>query len=156
MDERASRGQDADLRMQLTLLAGGMVSVDLEEDGMGHGAAHPYVHSESIHWLLDPGRELRTGDVLAPETRWSEFLARRCCIYLNRYLEGDVPFVKGPKDSELVKIASSPTNWSFDRRGLTIAFPDASVSSHARPAGGTTVGWAALKPYLVSGFSPPK
>ncbi len=74
---------------------------------------------------------------------------------LRRYFEGDVPFVKNADNSDLLRVVASPANWKFGKRGLTIVFPEYSVSPRAAPSRDVTVSWRSLGPFLVPGSSVP-
>jgi uncharacterized protein len=142
-------GADENILTTLERLTPKMVSVEVEDDSMGHGAAHPNESWRHIHWLRAERRELRAGDVFKEGTPWKSVLARRCWTFILHELGTEGLLIAGPMAKELVAAVESPQNWSFDEEGLTISFPEYSVSPRAFPAPDVRVPWAVLRPYLA-------
>jgi uncharacterized protein len=143
-------GADENISTTLGQVTPEILSVEVEDDSMGHGAAHPNESWEHLHWLRAQQRELRAGDVFKEGTPWKRMLAQRCWTSILHELGADGLLITGPTAKELVAVVGSPRDWTFDADGLTISFPEYSVSPRAFPAPDVTVPWKVLQPYLVA------
>ena len=145
---------DADLSVSILSVGQGRVSVHLENDIMGHGAAHPNESWSSFHWLLKEQREMRVDDVFQPGSGWKRVVDARCVAVLKKQL-GDQGGGYDDLQKNVADVTKSPKNWELDAKGLTISFPEYTVSPRVEPAEPVTVPWSVLQPFLSPGFVRP-
>jgi uncharacterized protein len=147
----------ADSNVTTTLLSAGQgrVSVHIENDYMGHGAAHPGEAGENFHWLLKEQREMKVDDVFAPGSGWAAVVNARCMTALEKQFGKD-GMAYDDMPPKVADVTASTKNWELIPAGLRISFPEYSVSPRAAPADDVTVPWSALKPFLVAGFVVPQ
>jgi uncharacterized protein len=143
-------GADESIFTAVEQLTPALVSVYLREDSMGHGAAHPNTSWRHIHWLRKERRELQAGDVFQEGSAWRQVLAERSWKSLLQGLGTEGLLIKGPMAKELLAVTSSPRDWTFEAGGLTISFPEYSVSARAFPAPDVTIPWSVLRPFLAA------
>jgi hypothetical protein len=55
----------------------------------------------------------------------------------------------------LAKVIASPGNWLLDETGLTVSFPEYTVSPRYATPAPVTVPWSALQPFLAANFVRP-
>lgn len=138
-------------------ISGGIVSTQVSIEGMGHGAAHPGEATHEFHWLLKDGRKLKTSDVFLPRTGWESALERRCRASLKIQIGKDYEEYVGKEfQKTLDEVVLNPENWTMDGTGVTISFPEYSVTPRMDPAEPVTAPWATLKGMLAVGFELPK
>ncbi|MEO6802280.1 MAG: DUF3298 domain-containing protein [Granulicella sp.] len=143
-------GADESIFTAVEQLTPALISVYLQDDSMGHGAAHPNSSWKHIHWLRTARREMQPGDVFQDGSDWKKALSERCWTNLQQKLGARGLLIKGPTAKELVAVTGSPRDWTFESGGLTISFPEYSVSPRAFPAPDVTVPWSVLRPYLAA------
>jgi uncharacterized protein len=143
-------GADESIFTAVEQLTPAMISVYLQDDSMGHGAAHPNSSWKHIHWLRSARRELQPGDVFQEGSAWRQALAERCWAALQQKLGTQGLLIKGATARELLTVVGSPRDWTFEAGGLTVSFPEYSVSARAFPAPDVTVPWSVLRPYLAA------
>jgi uncharacterized protein YecT (DUF1311 family) len=149
-----AEGGDTDLTAKVESVTDSRASTTIELDTMGHGAAHPNESSKTFHWLLKQNRALAAQDVFRPDTAWKQALAQRCWTALNEQVpEGDL-FIKSSHDKELLDVVGNIENWTITKAGLSIDFPEYSVTPRSSPVEPIVVPWTALKSYTVATFDP--
>jgi uncharacterized protein len=148
-------GVEADLTATLQNVGQGRVSVHLENDIMGHGAAHPNESWMSFHWLLKEQREMKADDVFKPGSGWKRLVDARCVAALKKQFS-DQGGAYDDLEKNVAGVTGSPRNWEMDGKGLTIVFPEYSVSPRVEPADPVTIPWSALQPFLSPGFIRPQ
>ncbi len=150
-------GAETDVTATVDVVTPHMVSVGIADDGMGHGAAHPNEASEEFHWLLKEQRRLKASDMFLAGTGWESLLERRCRASLKEQIGKDYESYAGESfQKTLDEVVLNPANWTMDAKGLTISFPEYSVTPRMEPVDPVTVPWAALKGMLVPGFDLPQ
>jgi len=134
----------------------GRVSVHVEEDIMGHGAAHPSEAGENFHWLLKEQREMKVEDVFVSGPGWSTVVNARCLAALKKQFGADgLAYVEEPAKA-IAEVTASTKNWTLTAKGLEISFPEYTVSSRAAPADDVVVPWSDLAMFLQAGFVLPQ
>ena len=148
-------GMESQVTATMVSVGQGRVSVRLEEDIMGHGAAHPSESWESFHWLLKEQRALAVEDVFAAGSGWAAVVNARCMAGLVKQFGKDGLINDNPAGT-VAEVTASVKNWGLTATGLVISFPEYTVSPRAAPADDVTVPWSVLKPYLATGFVMPQ
>lgn len=151
-------GTEATVTARVSLVTPQLVSTGVTNEFMGHGAAHPGEVYETFHWMLKEQRPLKVADVFKPG--WEAVVTARCKASLKKQLGDDYQSYAGAgQPGEFAKtlhgVVSDPGNWEFGPAGLTLSFPEYSVTARAEPADSVTVPWAALQGFLVEGFGVP-
>jgi uncharacterized protein YecT (DUF1311 family) len=154
-----AQDMDIDVDVSLSLVTADLVSVQLENNWYGHGAAHPNTEIEQMNWLLKERRKLAPGDVFRPNSGWDRMLESRCADALTKQFGPG--YTGGYEDpayySKLLHtVVRDPDNWQFDRRGLTILYPSLTVSPRVDPAEPVLISWSELGPLLQPTFRPPQ
>ncbi|SEB70556.1 DUF3298 domain-containing protein [Terriglobus roseus] len=155
VDEMAE-AQDTTLEAHLRSVDHGRVTAMLHANGMGHGAAHPFETSESMTWLLDAKRTLRAEDVFAGEA-WKQIVGALCWDQLQKWSGKQYLFeqVNGPSAPDLQKVIADPTNWTLEKDGLHIGYPDYTIAPRVAQPEDAVLPWEQLKPVLAAGFVTP-
>lgn len=146
-------GGDFELTASVDLVSQELVTASIGLEGMGHGAAHPSEEGLEFNWLLKQGRELRSEDVFRKDSDWEKSVEAVCSEELQR---DDSEGLYDNWESALKKVVLNSQNWELDAKGLTIDFPEYSVSPRAFPVSPVTIPWATLRPFLQPGFAIPK
>jgi uncharacterized protein YecT (DUF1311 family) len=151
-------GAETEVTAKVDAVGPQLVSVAMGNETMGHGAAHPSESYEEFHWMLAAKRGLAVNDVFQAGSGWEAVVAARCRAELKK-MDADYESYAGSQADfakTLHGVVADPTNWSFDAKGLTISFPEYSVTPRVEPVDPVTVPWSALQGFLVSGFVVPK
>jgi hypothetical protein len=155
-DKSLAAGTDTTVTATLGEVAAQRVSVAIANDEMGHGAAHPNEAYEEFHWMLKEQRRLRVSDVFA-SPGWEAVVSARCKASLKAQAGDDYQSYAGSTAANFAKtlhgVVADPRNWDIDAKGLTINFPEYSVTPRAEPVDPVTVPWGALSGFLAKGFS---
>jgi hypothetical protein len=133
----------------------GRVTARIGDELMGHGAAHPSEFGENFHWMLKEQREMKVADVFQPGSAWAKVVTARCERGLKKQLGADYEYID-PMDKSVGEVIKTPHNWDLDAKGLTISFPEYSVTPRVEPADDVTVPWAELRPFLTATFVRPQ
>jgi uncharacterized protein YecT (DUF1311 family) len=153
-------GTDATVTATMGDVGPELVSVSIANGMMGHGAAHPNEASETFHWLLKEKRVLKVSDVFVPGSAWEKVASARCRAALKAQVGEDYQSYAGSTAADFAKtlhgVVAEPKNWDIDAKGITINFPEYSVTPRAEPVDGVLVSWSALKEYLAKDFVVPK
>lgn len=152
-----AEGADTAVTLQLKRTEHDRITVSMNMDSMGHGAAHPNEAFGTLTWLLQAERPLRADDVFAPGEAWRQVLAKACwkAISTGKQAGSAYPEVKGPDAKPLLGVVENVQNWTLEADGLHISYPEYSVSPRAAPLDDTVIPWAVLRPVLASGFVAP-
>jgi uncharacterized protein len=154
-----AQGVDSDVTGTVDNVSSGIVSVSIANDMMGHGAAHPNESYEEFLWLLAAKRRLQATDVFAAGSNWEHVIAARCRASLKEQVGDDYESYAGSKADfakTLHGVIADPANWSMDAKGLTVSFPEYSVTPRAQPVDPVVVPWSALQADVAKGFVTPK
>lgn len=145
---------DGDFEVSATvgLVSEELVTASVGIDGMGHSAGHPGGTEIEFNWLLKEKRELRPMDVFRKDSDWEKTIEALC----SKELQQPNANLFDDWEKKLPKVVLDSRNWQLDGKGLTIDFPDYSVSPHVSPVGPVTIPWTTLKPLLQPGFVIPK
>jgi uncharacterized protein YecT (DUF1311 family) len=143
---------DGEVTASVGLVSEELVTASIGSDVMGHGAGHPGGSSIELNWLLKQKRELRPDDVFRRDSDWEKAIETLCSEDLQR---PDANLFDDWKQA-LPKVVLDSENWELNKAGLTINFPEYSVSPHVSPVSPVLIPWTALKPFLQSGFAIPK
>jgi uncharacterized protein YecT (DUF1311 family) len=154
-----AQGLDTDVTTTINLVTGELVTVTINNQWYGHGAAHPNLDFTQFNWLLKERRELRPEDVFLVDSDWKSRLYQRCMKALVRQFGDGYPknqWAPGFLEKNLHEIVANPGNWTLDGAGLTIVFQIGSVSCRVCVAEPVRYPWAQLKPLLNPAFRIPK
>lgn len=153
-------GADATVTATLNRVGPQIVSVAIANEMMGHGAAHPNESYETFHWMLNEQRALKVSDVFTAGSGWENVVSAHCRSSLKQQVGADYQSYAGSTAADFAKtlhsVVSDPSNWDLDAKGLTISFPEYSVTARAEPVDGVLVPWSALSAFLAKGFLVPK
>lgn len=150
-------GTESEVKESVEQVSPVMVTVAMVEDGMGHEAAHPTQTNEEFHWLLKEERLLRVDDVLKAGSAWEKVFVKQCRASMKEQYGRDYDqYSGGDFGKALDGVIEEPKNWKIDAEGITVNFPDESVTPHADPVNPVTVTWKELKGMVVEGFAVPK
>lgn len=147
---------DSTLVARTPSISNGRITVAIENDNMGHGAAHPNEAFLHFTWLLDAQRPLRPDDVFKPGSPWKSTLASYAW---NKLISGEqsaglYDTTHGPRDKALLEDLSDVANWTITPRGLSLAWPEYTLAPRLYQLDDTLVPWAKLRPLLAPGFVP--
>jgi uncharacterized protein len=150
-------GTETDITTTIDRVGAQLVSASVSADNMGHGAAHPSEGYESFHWMLKEQRALKVSDVFQTGSTWEKIVSTACRASLRKQVGADyASYAAGDFASTLSKLIRNPANWTLDDKGLSISFPEYSVTPRVEPVDPVTVSWTALQPYLSKGFAIPR
>jgi uncharacterized protein len=152
-------GAETQVTAKLVSVGAQRVSVAISRESDGHGAAHPNEDYEEFHWLLKEQRRLKVEDVFA-SPGWEAVVSARCRAALKVQVGDDYQSYAGSTAADFAKtlhgVAADPRNWDIDAKGLTINFPEYSVTPRAFPVDPVLVPWEALSGFLAKGFEVPR
>jgi uncharacterized protein len=156
-DDTMAAGADTQITSVFRRVEHGRVTTLIAAEGMGQGAAHPYETSETLTWLLKEKRALRAEDVFASvgwehrlgEMAWADLSAR------NKKEQFLYDEVKGPDAKPLREVLTDVTNWTLEKDGLHISYPNYAIAPRLYHPDDTVLSWAMLKPLLAKGFVTP-
>jgi uncharacterized protein YecT (DUF1311 family) len=154
-----AQGTDTDVTAMLENVTSQMVSANVANDTMGHGAAHPNEAFEQFYWLLTEKRRLQATDVFAAGSSWEKVIAAKCRESLKEQVGDDYESYAGTKADfakTLRDVIVTPENWEIDEKGITVDFPEYSVTPRAQPVEPVLVPWSALQADLARGFVVPQ
>ena len=150
-------GLDVELHGRVKQVEHDRVTTGLSMTGMVHGGAHPYETWQTMTWLLEPKRALRAEDVFRADSDWKKIVAEACWKQMST---GDrkqyvFPQIKGPDAKEIQTTILDVGNWTLERDGLHISYPEYSVSPRYALMDDAVVPWSALGSATVQGFAIP-
>lgn len=148
-------GMDNDVSVTLGAVTSVFVGAYLQNLWYGHGAAHPNYAKLQFNWLLPQRRELRAEDVFRPDSDWRKFLYNRAMESLKAQIDPKFPeseWAPGYGEDRVSEIVGDPHNWILDTTGLTLYFPQDSISCHACGEFKVEFSWKELEPMLQAGF----
>lgn len=150
--EKWAADGDFEVGATVGLVSEELVTASVGIDGMGHSAGHPGGSWIEFNWLLKQRRELRPEDVFRKDSGWQKTIEALCSKELQQTNAG----LYDDWEKALPRVVLDSRNWQLDGKGITIEFPDYSVSAHVDPAGPVTIPWTTLKPFLQPSFAIPK
>lgn len=156
-DDTMAAGADTQITGVFRNVEHGRVTTVIAAEGMGQGAAHPYETSETLTWLLKEKRALRAEDVFGSvgwkhrlgEMAWSDLSARN---QKEKFLYDEV---NGPEAKALQEVLGDVTNWTLEKDGLHISYPNYAIAPRLYHPDDTVLDWVTLKPLLAKGFVTP-
>jgi hypothetical protein len=145
---------DGDFEVTATvgLVGEELVTASIGLEGMGHGAGHPSEEGVEFNWLLKQKRELRPEDVFRKNSDWEKTIEARC----SKELQQPDANLYDDWEKALPKVVLDLLKWQLDGEGLTINFPEYTVSPRVSPVGPVMIPWTALRPFLQPSFAIPK
>ena len=138
--------EDNSLLMTLGSVNADRISVDLEIEWYGHGAAHANGSAASFHFLTQAERPLVADDIFTGKS-WGNVLAGLVAERASADIRGSEITYDG---ADMIDIATDPKRWSFTRAGLVVQFQDQEVTP-GRPA--VSIGWEPLRDHFATGAS---
>jgi hypothetical protein len=91
---------------------------------------------------------------------WEAVVSARCRAALKVQVGDDYQSYAGSTAADFAKtlhgVVADPRNWDIDAKGLTINFPEYSVTPRAFPVDPVLVPWEALSGVLAKGFEVPR
>jgi uncharacterized protein len=148
-------GMDNDVSVTLGDITPVVVGASFQNLWYGHGAAHPNYAKLQFNWLLLQRRELAAEDVFRADSGWQKFLYIRAMDSLKAQIDPKFPenqWAPGYGEDLVSKIVRDPHHWILDTAGLTIYFPQDSISCHACGEFKVEFSWNELRPMLRAGF----
>jgi len=148
-------GMDNDVSVTLDAVTPVFVGASFQNLWYGHGAAHPNYAKLQFNWLLPQSRELRAEDVFRPDCDWQKFLYDRAMESLKAQIDPKFPetqWAPGYGEDLIRKMVGDAHNWILDTTGLTLYFPQDSISCHACGEFKVELSWKELTPMLQAGF----
>lgn len=148
-------GMDNDVSVTLGDITPVFVGASFQNLWYGHGAAHPNYMKLQFNWLLQQRRELAAGDVFRADSGWQKFLYVRAMDSLKAQIDPKFPenqWASGYGEELVSKIVADPHHWILDTAGLTLYFPQDSISCHACGEFKVELSWEDLRPMLRAGF----
>jgi uncharacterized protein len=148
-------GLDNDVSVTLGAVTPLFVGTSFQNLWYGHGAAHPNYAKLQFNWLLLQRRELAAEDVFRTGSGWQKLLYDRAMESLRAQIDPKFPenqWAPGYGEDLVSKIAKDPHYWILDTTGLTLYFPQGSISCHACGEFEVKLPWKELRPMLQAGF----
>ncbi len=149
-------GMDNDVSVTLGAVTRVFVGASFQNLWYGHGANHPNYVKLQFNWLLQPRRELAAEDVFRADSGWQKFLFVRAMDSLKAQIDPKFPeseWAPGYGEDLVRKIVTDPHHWILTTAGLTLYFPQDSISCHACGEFKVELSWTELRPMLRAGFS---
>jgi len=149
-------GMDNDVSVTLGAVTRVFVGASFQNLWYGHGANHPNYVKLQFNWLLQPRRELAAEDVFRADSGWQKFLFVRAMDSLKAQIDPKFPeseWAPGYGEDLVRKIVTDPHHWILTTAGLTLYFPQDSISCHACGEFKVELSWTELKPMLRAWFS---
>jgi uncharacterized protein len=150
--EKWAADGDSEVGATVGLVSEELVTASVGIEGMGHSAGHPSEDGFEFNWLLKEKRELLPEDVFQKDSGWQKTIEALCSKELQQPNAG----LYDDWEKALPKVVLDSRNWQLDGKGLTIYFPEYTVSPRVYPAGPVTIPWTTLKPFLQPSFAVPK
>jgi uncharacterized protein len=154
--------QDTDVTVSLNSVSGSLVSASVFVMTYSHGAAHPNHGTGQLNWMLKEQRRLKGSDLFQPQMDWNGELYNRVNEYLHKTLDADdggnyENWLSDPKGMQKIVhgIATDPSQWQIDEKGITIVFNPYEVACYACTPEPFTMSWQSLKPLLNPSFQIP-
>jgi hypothetical protein len=145
-------GAETQVTAKLVSVGAQRVSVAISRESDGHGAAHPNEDYEAFHWLLKEQRRLKVEDVFALPG-WEAVVSARCRAALKAQVGDDYQSYAGKDFAKTLHgVVADPRNWDIDVKGITINFPEYSVTPRPEPVEPVLVPWSALQGFVAKGF----
>ncbi len=144
---------DSSLGAGVPTVRQGRATATIAIDGMGHTAAHPYEASMTFTWMLEAKRPFNANDIFAPGTPWKRTLAASAWKQV-KGSEGLYDPQTGGHSKALLDTVGNVGNWTLTAEGLSINWPEYSLSPRVYPLDSAVVPWGALRPLLAPGFVP--
>jgi uncharacterized protein YecT (DUF1311 family) len=116
------------------------ISMRVEVDWYGHGAAHPNYTVTYRHYLTQEGRGLTTGDVFGGRD-WHRHLTALVMAALEDQLGDDM---WEDLEGDVAGWATDPDRWNFSDAGLIVQFQPYEVTAYALGAPTVTIPWEKL------------
>lgn len=148
-------GMDNDVSVTLGAVTPLFVGASFQNLWYGHGAAHPNYDKLQFNWLLLQRRELGAEDVFRSDSGWQKVLYDRAMESLKTQIDPKFPenqWAPGYGEDLVSKIVKDPHHWILDTTGLTLYFPQDSISCHACGEFEVQLPWKELRPMLRAGF----
>lgn len=121
------------------------MSFYLNEHSYGIGAAHSVQTSRAINYDLKLRRALQLSDLFKPDTKYLDFISRRCVTELSN--KSTYLF------AEALSKRSALENWNLTRDGVRINFEQCEVLSCAEGEQKVEIPFTDLKPFLRPKFA---
>ena len=119
------------------------LSVRLDLEWYGHGAAHANSSFGMFHFLFEQMRQLETGDVFEGK-RWQATLAGLVAERASADIRlGEVTY----DAADMASAVEDPLQWQFTNAGLMVEFEPGEVVPNGTPA--VVVPWAAIEDVLA-------
>lgn len=126
-----------------------LISLEVDSDWYGHGAAHPNYAINYLHFLIEQKRLLKASDVF-DKPGWEDALGKLVLDQLDQTVEGGI---WEEARADVPKAAADPADWKFSEDGLVVQFQPYEVTAYAAGAPTVTIPWDDLQPYLAEGLS---
>jgi hypothetical protein len=130
--------------MTLGAVNASRISVGLEIEWYGHGAAHPNGSMANFHFLTEAERPLVASDIFAGKS-WGKVLAGLLAERASADIRGALPRYDA---ADMIDIATDPRRWSFTKAGLVVQFQDQEVTPGSPVV---SIGWGPLRDHFASG-----
>jgi uncharacterized protein len=140
---------ETEITVSVNYIDAQLIAASIDDEWMGHGAAHPGQATSQFNWMLKEKRELRPEDIFITGSAWESAIQERCAKSLQQQLGNELD---EDWQKQLHGIVLDSRNWMLDSEGLTVVLGDGAVSAHAFPAEPVKLPWTALKPFLRSGW----
>ncbi|MEK6398292.1 MAG: lysozyme inhibitor LprI family protein, partial [Terriglobus sp.] len=132
-DDQMAADTDTEITGVFRNVEHGRVTTVIATFGMGHGAAHPFDSSETLTWLLKEKRALRAEDVF-DSVGWQHRLGEMLWADLSSRKKDESMLydeVKGPDSKPLRDVLVDVTNWTLEKDGLHISYPNYTIAPRA-------------------------
>lgn len=142
MDDTVAQEDNSSL-MRIVSHNDARLSVRLDIEWYGHGAAHANASFGMFHFLFEEARQLETSDIFAGK-RWQSALAELVAARASADIRnGEVSY----DGADMAYAVDDTTQWLFTNAGLMIEFEPEQVVPNGTPA--IVVPWSALEDMMA-------
>jgi uncharacterized protein YecT (DUF1311 family) len=139
-------GSDTDWTLRVAVVTPTLISLESEDYGYPHGAAHGTGGLSMIHYIREEHRRLQADDIFRGD-EWQERLASLAFNSLQKQL-GEYIMIDSADD--ILESVADPGHWTFSQTGLEIRFGSYEVTPYAFGMPQVSVPWDQIKDYLTS------
>lgn len=134
--------EDNSALMSIVSHNGARLSVRLDIEWYGHGAAHANSSFGMFHFLFDEARQLEAADIF-DGNRWQSAVAELAAARATTDIGGGLTY----EAAQVIDAASDPRQWLFSPAGLVIEFEPDELVPNGSPA--IVLPWSALDEFLA-------
>lgn len=139
-----SNSSTFDVRYDVLLPPGPIISLQLQTEGYITGAAHPFHTSHSVNFDIQAGRDLTLADLFVPGSEYLQSISQHCIQELLARKIDFSDFTAGAAPTP-----DNYRNWNITNSGLLITFDEYQVAPYAAGPQQVTIPYSQLAPLIL-------